>query len=463
MSLAARRLRAGDLILASGSLLLIIGLLAHGSGSTAPKARRPVIAPVSRAAGPAAGERVSSPAPAGPARPEEGALTPPDPDEPRAHPPQSRTIQAWKDLPLDLVHRPHWLTGAAHRKLPHGTSQDPQLRNLEFQLELQGFDGESIQRGLKMVNRIDEALRSDVPELEPAARLAMIARGGTEAAALAETLKADGGEEAVRVRAIALLAGFARTDGVPEALLALAKTDASAVVRTAAGASLLWMGRQGDVAEWVETEPSSTAVSDFFDSIRSGKQVLDPDRTANVLVFRSVRVAEASQLVDVLMEGSAPSRWPAMTRAKMYMVATWYGREREDVADWMATQYDRATSDFMRASILFSAPELVHSRRFEDKAIEIARSGAPGLLSRTAVGCLGRFETERSYRALLEVIPRLDGEVARHAILALAHLRNWHENEIQSFLAQMAESHASEEVRGMAESALSAQFKSVPR
>jgi hypothetical protein len=219
------------------------------------------------------------------------------------------------------------------------------------------------------------------------------------------------------------------------------------------------MQRQKDVAEWVAAEASPEAVSDFFDSSRSAKQVLDPNRPPHILVFRSARMVESSPLVDVLMEGNAAARWPSMTRAKMYGIAAWYGSEREDVATWMMAEYGRASTDFIRSSILFHAPELAHFARLEDTAIEVARAAVPGVLTRTAVAALGRFETERSYRTLMEVIPRVDGSLAQHAIFSLARLRVRHGPEIEAFLHQMTLSHRSEDVRQEARSALARHFK----
>jgi len=463
MSNASGRVRSGDVVLAAGSALLLVGLLAHGSSAPAP-------GPVAQRAGSAEGA-ITSPAPrdAGSPPGTEGltepsaSQSPSTSSEPAVFRRNSRTIKTWQDLPVHVVNRPHWLTGRAHRQVANGYEIDAQLRSAEFNLEMMGYDTESIRRGFEMVNRVDAALLEAPAGTEPSDRLLRIARGPAEAAEVAGSIPTDGGEEAVRVRAIALLAGREVTGETLEALRALAKSDPSGPIRIAAGVSLLWLRRQGDVAGWVAGEGSSQAVSDFFDSIRVGMHKLEENRPRNVLIFEPARVVESSPLVDMLMDGSAPAHWTAMTRAKMFGVATWYGGEREDVAGWMEHEYLGSSDDLIRASILFTAPDLTHFRRLEDRAIEVARTGGPGLLVRTALASLGRFRSERSFRALMEVVPNCVDDTAYHAVRALAGLEPRYGKEIEPFLRQLAENHPSRVLRMEADAALKFHFARYPR
>jgi hypothetical protein len=453
---ALTRLRPGDIALAVGSMILILAVLLQARmppsepPASRPKAKRPSegapaahvpeSTPSNHEPGPAAGGGAGS-----------------------IFQPNSRSISTWKDLPIHVVHRPHWLTGRAHKRLEHGYQQDSLLRSAEFNLEMMGYEAESIQRGLQMVERLDRALLAGPPGGDPFERLLSFARGGPEAGALASEIQAEGGPDAVRIRAIALLAGREGSLEVVEALRLIARSDASPAIRTAAGASLLWMGRQSEVANWVETEASPDAIFGFFESIRTGKRVLDPNRPPNVLVFRSARVVESARMVDVLLAGSAPSRWPQSVRAKMYGVATWYGGEREDVSAWMAQEYERTSDEYLRSSILFAAPELTHFQRLEEVAIEVGRTGGQGLLVRTAISSLARFETERSFRTLLELIPRADGDNGRLAVGFLGHLTHRYRREIESTLRETASNHRSPEIREAATSALKFHFGSYAR
>jgi hypothetical protein len=258
----------------------------------------------------------------------------------------------------------------------------------------------------------------------------------------------------VRIRAIALLARQGNQDAVAAQIREIAGSDPSRVVRASAAASLLWMGQQEEAASWVAKESSPEAVHDFFITSRFSKQVLDPNRPPDVLVFRSVPMVEAAPLVDVLLRDSVGADWPPMARAARYAAAAWFGSEREDVADWLMNQYLQAPTDVLRSSILFNGPRLVHSEAMETKAIEVVRAGEPGLLTRTALLCLGRFKTERSFQALVDVIPRLDGRLAEHAIHAVGSFRHWRGPEVKSFLVRMSESHPDERMRQAARSAV---------
>jgi len=453
---AFKRPKPGDVALVLGSLILVLALLLQAR--IPPPAAKP-----SRSKDPAASHGRGSDA-----RPGSASATPVqvaigEGAKGAVFVPNSRTIASWKDLPIHAVNRPHWLTGRAHKRIPNGYQQDALLRSAEFNLEMMGYDAESVQRGLQMVERLDQALLAGSEEGDPFGRLLRIARGEPEAASLASELKAEGGSDSVRIRAIALLAGREGSPEVVEALRLIARSDASPAIRTAAGASLLWMGRQGEAAHWLEIEASPDAIFGFFESIRTGKKVLDPDRPPNVLVFRSARVVESTRIVDVLLAGIAPSRWPQSVRAKMYGVATWYGGEREDVAAWMAQEYARSSDEYLRSSILFAAPELVHFQRLEDVAIEVARNGGQGLLIRTAISSLARFETERSFRTLLELIPRADGDNGRLAVGFLGRLTHLYRGEVESTLRETASNHRSPEIREAATSALRFHFGSYAR
>ena len=450
---AFRKPRPGDIALVAGSIILVLALL-HQARVQPPEAKS------ARSKNPASSGK--HPASQEPGAPYAGAAQG-DAVKGQVCIPNSRTIAAWKDLPVHVVNRPHWLTGRAHKKISNGYQQDALLRSAEFNLEMMGYDAESVQRGLQMVERLDQALLAGSPEGDPFGRLLRIARGEPEAAALAAELKADGGPEALRARAIALLAGREASPEIVEALRLMARTDPSPSIRTAAGASLLWLGRQGEVAHWLETEASPDATFGFFESIRTGKKVLDPDRPPNVLVFRPARVVESARMVDVLIAGIAPSRWPQSVRAKMYGVATWYGGEREDVAAWMAQEYARSSDEYLRSSILFAAPELTHFQRLEDVAIEVARNGGQGLLVRTAISSLARFETERSFRTLRELIPGADGDNGRLAVGFLGRLTHRYRGEVESTLRDTASNHRSPEIREAATSALKFHFGAYAR
>jgi hypothetical protein len=376
------------------------------------------------------------------------------PPEGRTYSPDSKSIHAWKDLPIQLVHLPHWLSGVEHRTLDNGTTIDPQLSDLEFQLKMLGFDEESIQRGLGMVRLIDKALLEGSPDVDGTQRLLSIARGGEAAAAFAESHQVDGGGDAVRIRAIALLARQGNQDAVVAELREIAGSDPSRVVRASAAASLLWMGKPDEAASWIAKESSPETVYDFFITSRFSKQVLDPNRPPNVLVFRSVPMVEAAPLVDVLLRESVGADWPPMARAGRYAAAAWFGSERKDVADWLMNQYLQAPTDVLRSAILFNGPRLVHSDAMETKAIEIVRSAEPVLLTRTALLCLGRFKTERSFQTLVDVIPRLDGRLAEHAIHAIGSFSHWRGPEVKSFLLRVSESHPDERMRQAARSAV---------
>ena len=430
MSVAARRLRAGDVILASGSLLILIAILAHVAS-----------APV-------------APAETGPGR---GASTPAS-YEPPSYRLNSRSIRSWKDLPVHVVHRPHWISGREHPKTARGTGLDYQLRTAELHLEVLGFDAESVRLGLDMVNRLDAALLDVPPGSDATTRLIRLAAGGKDAVGFAGIHASDGGEEAVRVRAIALLAARGEAAGVSDFLRAIARSAPEAPVRSAAGISLLWMGRQVEVAEWVETEQSPAAVADFFDSIQSGVHRLEDKRPPKGLIFMPARAVESSPLVDALMEGPGPARWDTLTRAKMYGVAALYGGERAEVGAWMEAEYARASDDLVRASILFSAPGVANSRGLEEKAIEVARAGGPGYLVRTALFSLGRFRTDRAFRALMEVVPKSVDDTAAHAVRALASLAPWHGREIEPLLRDIAAGHPNRTLREEAAAALRRTF-----
>jgi len=462
MSNASGRVRAGDVVLAAGSTLLLVGLLAHGSATpdSTPAHKRNAAAE-GAITPPAPGDGATS-GTEGLAEPSASSVLPAT-AEPAVFRRNSRTIRTWKDLPVHVVNRPHWLTGRAHRQVATGYEIDAQLRSAEFNLEMMGYDTESIRRGFEMVNKVDAALLDAPAGTDPSDRLLRLARGPAEAAEVAGSIPTDGGDEAVRVRAIALLAGREVSADAIEGLRALAKSDPSGAIRIAAGVSLLWLRRQGDVAGWVAGETSSQAVSDFFDSIRTGMHKLEENRPRNVLIFEPARVVESSPLVDVLLEGNAPGRWTPMTRAKMYGVATWYGGEREDVATWMEHEYLGSSDDLIRASILFTAPDLTHFRRLEDRAIEVARTGGPGLLVRTALTSLGRFRSERSFRALMDVLPNCVDDTAYHAVRALAGLEPRYGKEIEPFLRRLAENHPSRVLRMEAEAALKFHFARYPR
>lgn len=446
---AQRRLRAGDVLLAAGCLVFLGGLISNGAFSSASTDHRPETSSEKAAIPPSSApdSPSSKPTPKALPAPPQGKSWGDIPPEGGSWSLNSRSIHAWKDLPIQLVHLPHWLAGVEHKKLPHGTSMNPQLSDLEFQLKMLGFDEESVRRGLEMVRGIDRALMENSPEVDATQRLLSIARGGGPAEALAESLQADGGAEAVRVRAIALLAQTGNQDAVAAEVRDIATSDPSREVRASAGVSLLWMGRPDHAASWVATESSPEAVYAFFVSSRTSQSVLDPDRPPNVLVFRSVPMVEAAPLVDVLMKGTVGSDWPPMTRAGMYGAVAWFGSERKDVSDWMMNQYLRATTDVMRSAILFHGPRLVHSEALETKSIEIVRTAEPGLLTRTALTCLGRFETERSFQTLTEVIPRIDGRLAEHAIPAIGSFSRRKRQEVRAFLLRTAESHPDEKVR----------------
>ena len=462
MSVAARRFRAGDVILASGSLLLLVAILAHvAAAPAAPQPGRTAPGSDLVSAGAPDGAAVSPSIPES-ASGASAAKTTGD-YEPPSYLPNSRTIRTWKDLPVHVVHRPHWISGRTHPKRGGATGIDYQLRTDELHLEVLGFDADSVKRGLEMVDKLDATLL-DVPVgVDVTQRLLRLATGGKEAAELAASLESGGGEESVRVRAIALLAGRGTVPGVAEFLRSVAKSDAEAPIRSAAGVSMLWLGRQGDVAEWVGAETSSRAVSDFFDSIQSGVHKLQEPRPPKTLIFEAARAIESSPLVDALMEGAGSGHWDSLTRAKMYGVAALYGGERVEVGVWMTGEYERAGDDLTRASILFTAPDVANFRGLEEKAIEVARAGGSGYLVRTALFSLGRFRTERSFRALLEIVPKTVDDTARHAVRALVSLEPWHGKEIAGFLRQVAAGHPNATLREEAAAALRSAFRDYPQ
>jgi hypothetical protein len=461
MSVAARRIRAGDVILASGSVLLLIAILAHVAAAPAapPPIRTDVTSgPVSEDApgGPAAS--VAEPAPGVPAG--DGVVEPP------VFIPNSRTIKSWKDLPVHFVHRPHWVS---RLELPkQAGAADTKVRNAELHLELMGYDADSIRFAFDLVNRLDSALADHRQGDEATSRLFDLARGGKEAADLAATIGDGVGEEAVRVRAIAALAASGGSTAASDLLLALATTEPTETIRTAAGVSLLWMGRQADVARWVSTEGSSKAMSDFFDSVQVGVNKLEnrPDSAVGVnekryhartLVFSQARAVESATMVDALMDGAAPARWAPATRAKIYSIAAQYAGERSDVGPWMEREYARAPDDLTRASILFAAPRVANSRGLEDRAIEVARAGGGGYLVRTAIFSLSQFRTERSMRVLMEVVPTCGEDAAAHAIRSLERLGPWFGKDIEPFLRGLA-GHSDARLRALAAAALDRSF-----
>lgn len=468
MSVAARRLRAGDVILAAGSLLLLIAILAHVAAA-------PAAPPPGRI--PSKSGSISEEALAGATAPVAPALVAPpgagEDGEPPPFIPNSRTIRSWKDLPVHVVHRPHWVSGREHPKPPHGFGIDYKLRNAELHLEVLGYDAESIRFAFDLVNRVDAELAGGREGAEAVARLLDLARGGPGAAGLASKIGEGTTEEAVRVRAIALLATRGESAGVPDQLLSLATTEPSETVRTAAGVSLLWMGREAEVARWVSAEASSKTMSDFFDSVQAGVSKLE-DRhnpgasetekrhNGRTLVFSQARAVEASTLVDALMIGTAPARWAPETRAKIFSIAAQYGGERPEVGAWMEREYARAADDQVRASILFAAPLVAHGRGLEDRAIEVARAGGSGYLLRTAIFSLSQFRTERSLRVLMEVAPKCGEDSAAHAIRALERLGPWFRPEVEAYLKGLA-GHPDERLRALAAAALARSFSKPSR
>jgi len=457
MSVAARRIRAGDVILALGSLLLLISILAHVAAAPAapPPGRNKVVS-----------GHVSESAPAGVAAHEVPEAPSPPAEEGQREPadfvPNSRAIHSWKDLPVHVVHRPHWLSGLEHPKPPHGNGIDFKLRNAELHLELLGYDADSIRFAFDLVNRLDAALAGGREGAEATARLLELSRGGKAAADLASAIGDGANEEAVRVRAIARLASHGGTPTISDQLVALAATDESEAIRTAAGVSLLWMGRESEVARWVSSEASSKAMSDFFESVQVGVNKLDERRPPKTLVFSQVRAVESPTLVDALMDGTAPSRWPAATRTKIYSIAAQYGGERPEVGPWMEREYARATDDLARASILFAAPRVANSRGLEDRAAEVARAGGSGYLVRTALFSLGQFRTERSMRVLMEVVPKCGEDTAAHAIRALERLAPWFPKDIEPYLKNLT-GHPDANVRALAAAALGRSFSAATR
>ncbi len=457
MSVAARRIGTGDVILASGSLLLLVAILAHvAAAPAAPPPNRTSPKSDLVSAGAPDGRATSEPAPA-PA----GALAPgvAAPEfEPPVFIPNSRVIRSWKDLPVHVVHRPHWISGREHPKPPKGSGMDYKLRTAELHLELMGYDAESIKFAFDLVNRLDVAVTGDRESDDAAARLLQLAGGGKEAAELALVVGNDVDEEAVRIRAIAILATRGSVPTVPDQLLALATSETAGPVRTAAGVSLLWMGREAEVARWVSAEASSKAVADFFDSVQVGVHKLAEPRLAKTLVFEQARAVESATLVDALMEGTGPARWDVPTRAKIYSIAAQYGGERPEVAPWMEREYGRASDDLIKASILFAAPRVAGSRGLEDRAIEVAREGGSGYLVRTALFALSQFRTERSLGALMEVTPKCADDTLSHAIRALERLEPWFGAQIEPYLRSLAEGHADSKVRTEAAAALVRRF-----
>jgi hypothetical protein len=355
------------------------------------------------------------------------------------------------------------VSGRSHPKAPNGDGIDAKLRNAELHLELMGYDSESIRFAFDLVNRLDTAVGEPREGVDATARLLDLARGGKEAADLALAIGEGVNDEAVRVRALAILATHPGAPGVSDQILALAMSDPSAAVRSAAGISLLWMGRQAEVARWVATEGSSKAVSDFFDSVQAGVNKLEDRKLSKTLVFSHARAVESSTLVDVLMDGTAPARWGPSARAKIYSIAALYGGERPDVATWMEKEYARAPDDLTRASILFAAPGVTGSAGLEDRAIEVARAGGSGYLVRTALFSLSQFRTERSMRVLMEVTPKCGEDSAKHAIRALERLEPWFGREIEPFLRNLAAGHPDATLREYASAALGRSFSRTSR
>ena len=464
MSVAARRIRAGDVILAAGSLLLLIAILAHVAAAPA----APPPGRIHKESG-----KISEDAPAGATAPVAALETAPPVAEVDGEPPpfvpNSRTIRSWKDLPVHVVHRPYWVSGREHPKPPLGNGIDYKLRNAELHLELLGYDAESVRFAFDLVNRVDAALAGGREGAEAVSHLLDLARGGEGAASLASKIGDGTNEEAVRVRAIALLATQGGSPGVSDQLLSFATTETSDVVRTAAGVSLLWMGRESEVAQWVSAEASSKTMSDFFDSVQAGVNKLEPrpatpDTAMDVkryapktLVFSQARAVEASTLVDALMIGEAPARWAPATRAKIYSIAAQYGGERPEVGAWLEREYSRAPDDQTRASILFAAPQVANCRALEDRAIDVARAGGAGFLVRTAIFSLSQFRTERSLRVLMEVTPKCGPDSAAHAIRALERLGTWFHPEVEPYLKGLA-GHPDERLRALAAAALARSF-----
>lgn len=457
LSVAVRRIRAGDVILASGSLLLLVAILAHVAAAPAtpsPNRTTPRSDPVSTGV------------PGGTATLEAGAISPAAPStvagdsefEPPVFVPNSRKIRSWKDLPVHVLHRPHWISRREHPKAPRGDGIDYKLRSAELHLDLMGFDSESVHFAFGLVNRLDGALAANREGEDTTTRLLEFARGGKGAADLARTIGDGVDEGAVRIRAIAILAGHGGAP-VSDFLYALATTETSGPVRTGAGVSLLWMGREAEVARWISSESDSKVVSDFLDSVQVGVHKLDEKRPPKTLVFSQVRAVESATLVDALMEGSGPARWEPLTRAKIYSIAAQYGGERRDVAAWMEREYARATTDLTRASILFAAPRVAQFQGLEDRAIEVVRTGSSGYLVRTALYSLSQFRTERSVRVLMEAAPKCGEDTAPHAIRALERLEPWHGREIEPFLRNLAASHPDAMTRAEAAAALGRTFK----
>jgi HEAT repeat protein len=458
VSVTPRRFRAGDIILASGSVFLLVAILAHVTAAPA----TPAIEPAHRHEAP--------PESIGDAAPEEESAAPattsPSPaprDECEAPTfvPNSRTIKSWGDLPVHVVHRPHWVSGRRHPRPPQGNGIDYKLRNAELHLELLGYDAESIRFAFDLVNRLDAAVAGGLEGGEAAARLLDLARG-KGAGEIARAFGDGVNEESVRIRALAILASHG-SEAVAEQLLTLATTEDSAGVRTAAGVSLHWMGRAAEASRWVASEAASKAVGDFFDAIQVGVNTLEEPRLARTLVFRDTRAVESSTLVDMLLEGAAAARWDTATRAKSYEVAAKYGGERADVAAWMEREYGRASDDLTRASILFAAPRVRESGRLEDLAVQVARAGGSGYVVRTALFSLGQFRTERSLRVLMEVTPKCGEDTAGHAIRALERLAPWFGKEIEPFLKGLAAGHPEDFVRAEAAAALKRSFEGMPK
>jgi hypothetical protein len=457
LSVSAKRIRAGDVILAAGSLLLLASIIVHvaaapaaPSNERAPHKHDPSEA-VPRESAAAASPVAVTAAAAEPVAPAGGEYEPPH------YVPNSRSIQSWKDLPVHVLNRPHWVSGRAHPKAPNGDGIDYKLRNAELHLELLGYDTDSIRFGFDLVNRLDAALTAG-REGDAAARLLELARGGPEAAALAAATGDGVDESGVRIRALAMLAAHGGVEGVADLVSAIATSDKADSVRTAAGAALLWMSRPAETARWVAFETSSQAVSDFFDSVQIGVNKLDDRRLSKTLVFTNSRAVESAALVDALMEGSSAARWEPSTRAKMYSVAALYGGERADVGAWMEREYARTGETLARASILFAAPGLANSRGLEDRAIEVARAGGSGYLVRTALFSLSQFRSERAFRVLMEVTPKCGEDTARHAIRGLERLEPWYGPEIEPFLRTLAAGHPDAKMRAEAAAALARSF-----
>ena len=382
--------------------------------------------------------------------------------EPATYVPNSKSIKSWSELPVHVVHRPHWVSGRRHPTPPQGNGIDYKLRNAELHLELLGYDTESIKFAFDLVNRLDAALAGGREGGDATARLLELARGGKEAADLALAVGEGANEEAVRVRALAILATHGGST-VADQLLTLATTEGSASIRTAAAVSLLWMGRESEVARWAASEASSKAVSDFFDAVQVGVNKLEEPRLQRTLVFRDTRAVDSTKLVDVILDGTAGARWDASTRAKSYGSAAQYGGERAEVAEWMEREYARASDDLAKASILFAAPRVKECARLEDLAIQVAREGGSGYVVRTALFSLGQFRTERSMRVLMEVAPKCGEDTARHAIRALERLGPWFGREIEPFLKSLAAGHPEDFVRLEASAALRRSFDKAPR